>query len=204
MNNYDKMFYDEVNKLDHRPNLLVHVCCGPCSVYPLVLLNKYFNITIYYANSNIFPYQEYEKRIKTLEEYLKILNEDIKLIIPPYDKKFMAKLAPYATCKEGMERCAKCYSLRMLEAYNYAKKHNFEYFTTIMSISNHKNANYINRIGYNLEKRIGGVKYLYADFKKQSGIDNNRKMNKELNLYEQDYCGCIYSLNDYKKKLSSK
>ena len=203
MNNYDLLFQKTIDKLEGRPKLLLHVCCGPCSVYPLVLLNQYFDITIYYGNSNIFPYAEYQKRLAELEKYLAILDTDIKLIIPKYDPKFQAKLAEYGVMEEGKERCVKCYAMRMLEAYQYATKHNFDYFTTIMSISNHKNANYINIIGENLEKTFkSNVKFLYADFKKRGGIDKNCEMNAEVNLYQQAYCGCAYSLADYKTKTS--
>ena len=200
MNNYEKLFLNEVNSLEEKKSLLIHVSCGPCSVYPLILLSQYFNITIYYGNSNIYPYAEYLKRLDTLEEYLDLKEFDIDVIVPKYDNDFQKKLAKYANVKEGKERCCLCYGLRMHEAYLYAKKHHFDYFTSVMSISNHKNANYINRIGENLEREIGGVKYLYADFKKSGGIDKNRKLNNELDLYHQDYCGCVFSLRDYIKK----
>ena len=63
-----------------------------------------------------------------------------------------------------------------------------------MSISNRKNADWINEIGENLNNKYSNVKYLYADFKKGDGITLNDSMNKQLNLYHQDYCGCIYSI----------
>ena len=200
MNNYEKKFFNEVNSLSEKKTLLIHICCGPCSVYPLVLLSKYFKITIYYGNSNIYPYAEYEKRLATLEEYLKLKEFDIDVIVPKYDQDYQKKLAKYAHVKEGMERCCLCYAMRMKDAYLYAKENHFDYFTSVMSISNHKNANYINRIGENLEEKIGGVKYLYADFKKSGGIDMNRKLNNEINLYHQEYCGCVFSLRDLCKK----
>lgn len=200
MNNYEKKFQDEVNSLKEKKSLLIHICCGPCSVYPLVLLSNYFKITIYYGNSNIYPFAEYEKRLATLEKYLKLKEFDIDVIVPKYDDDFQLKLSKYAHVKEGMERCCLCYGMRMKDAYVYAKEHHFDYFTSVMSISNHKNANYINRIGELLESKIGGVKYLYADFKKNGGIDMNRKLNKEIDLYHQDYCGCAFSLHDYLNK----
>lgn len=200
MNNYNDLFKKELEKIEGRPSLLLHVCCGPCSMYPLELLSKTFDITIYYGNSNIFPYEEYQKRLDTLLEYLASINKDIKVIIPEYDDEYQKKLSEYANVKEGMQRCAKCYGLRMLEAYRYAINNNFAYFTTVMSISNHKNANYINYIGSLLEKKFGSVRYLYADFKKDGGIDINRIMNKEAKIYEQEYCGCVYSLRDYFQK----
>ena len=200
MNNYEKKFLNEVNSLEEKKSLCIHVCCGPCSVYPLILLSKYFKITIYYGNSNIYPFAEYQKRLATLEEYLRLKEFDIDVVVPKYDVEYQKKLAKYAHVKEGKERCCLCYAMRMRDAYLYAKEHHFDYFTSVMSISNHKNANYINRIGENLEAEIGGVKYLYADFKKSGGIDKNRELNDEINLYHQDYCGCVFSLRDYLKK----
>ena len=195
MNNYQKHI-KQINSLDHKPTLLLHVCCGVCSVYPLVYLRKYFDITIYFANSNIYPYEEYMNRLNALNTYLEYLNDPtIKIITASYDNdSYTKKLENLIDEPEGGARCKLCYKLRMEETFKYAKVHNYEYCTTIMSISNRKNADYINEIGEELEKEYLPVKYLYADFKKGDGITMNDKMNKELNLYHQNYCGCIYSM----------
>lgn len=192
--NYYKKHLEQIAQIKDRPSLLIHVCCGVCSVYPLIYLRQYFDISIYFANSNIYPYEEYLKRLDALNTYLKHLNDSsIKLIIPEYDNKhFMEHLFPLKEEKEGGKRCKLCYYLRMKEAFVYAKSNNYDYCTTIMSISNRKNADYINEIGMKLEKEFD-VKYLFADFKKGDGITLNEKMNKDLNLYHQNYCGCIYS-----------
>ena len=195
MNNYQKHL-KQINELKGRPTLLLHICCGVCSVYPLKYLSKYFKITIYFSNSNIYPYEEYLKRLNALYEYLNILNDDsIKLIIPEYDyDKYDEQLNKYKEEKEGGKRCYLCYQMRMEETFKYADKHKYDYCTTVMSISNRKNAEYINEIGEELNKKYPNTKYLYADFKKDNGITYNEKMNKELNLYHQNYCGCKYSI----------
>lgn len=194
-NNYQKHI-NQIKSLDHRPKLLLHVCCGVCSVYPLIYLRKYFDITIYYANSNIYPYDEFNKRLNALNTYLEYLGDkNIKLIVAPYNNEsFTEKLEPYASQKEGQDRCKLCYRLRMEESIKYAVKEKFEYFTTVMSISNRKNADYINEIGEDLEKKYPSIKYLFADFKKGDGITENDRMNKLLNLYHQNYCGCKFSI----------
>ncbi len=197
--NYNRLFKRELEKIKGRPTLLLHVCCAPCSVYPLVLLNKYFKIVIYYENPNIYSYDEYAKRLGELERYLDHLNTDMKLVIPPYDDDYQEGLKKYGPMKEGGKRCVYCYGKRMKRSYDYAAKNGFDYFTTVMSISNHKNADYINRLGKMIAK--GKTKYLFADFKKDRGIDINNKMNRELDLYHQDYCGCIYT---YKVSQSKK
>ncbi|MDO4198583.1 MAG: epoxyqueuosine reductase QueH [Erysipelotrichaceae bacterium] len=200
MNNYQKHI-KQIKELKGKPSLLLHICCGVCSVYPLEYLRKYFKITIFFSNSNIYPYEEYNRRLDALKTYLKILNDkDIVLIEDTYDNESYAqKLSPLKDEKEGGRRCYMCYGLRMERAYEYADRNHYDYFTTVMSISNRKNAEWLNEIGENLSKKYKYTKYLYADFKKNDGITNNEKMNKELNLYHQDYCGCIYSIRDNQK-----
>lgn len=194
MNNYQKHI-QQINNLVNRPSLLLHVCCGVCSVYPLIYLDKYFDITVYFSNSNIYPYEEFLRRLDALNIYLEKLNKNIKLVVAPYDNEaYDKKINIYKNEPEGGKRCKLCYEIRMDDSYKYAKKNNFDYFTTVMSISNRKNADYINQIGERLEKKYLNVKYLYADFKKGDGITLNDKMNKELNLYHQNYCGCKYSI----------
>ena len=195
MNNYQKHL-KQISELNNRPTLLLHVCCGVCSVYPLIYLRKYFDITIYFTNSNIYPYEEYMNRLKALETYLKKLDDhNIKLIVGDYDyEEYDKEICSLKDEPEGGKRCYKCYSLRMEKAFAYAAKYKYDYCSTVMSISNRKNADYINEIGEALSKKYPNVKYLYANFKKGDGITLNEKMNKELNLYHQNYCGCKYSI----------
>ncbi len=195
MNNYQKQI-KQINELKDRPTLLLHICCGVCSVYPLLYLRKYFKITIYFSNSNIYPYDEYLRRLDALNTYLKFLKDDeIKLVVGKYDYESYKKiLEPLKDEPEMGKRCKLCYSLRMNEGFKYASENNYEYFTTVMSISNRKNADYLNEIGEALENKNKDVKYLHADFKKGDGITKNEKLNKELNLYHQNYCGCEFSI----------
>lgn len=195
MNNYQKHI-KQISELTNKPKMLLHICCGVCSVYPLVYLRQYFDITVYFSNSNIYPYEEYLKRLDALNTYLEKLDDNnIKLIVAPYNyEEYDKKLNPLKDEPEGGKRCYNCYLLRMSETYRYASEYNFDYCTTVMSISNRKNADYINEIGKKLEALYPNVKYLYADFKKNDGITINKKMNKELDLYHQNYCGCKYSM----------
>ena len=197
MNNY-QLHLKEISELKGRPQLLIHICCGVCSVYPLQYLRKYFKITIFYANSNIYPYEEFEKRLNALKTYLEYLDDpEIKLIIAPYENEsYTEKISAYKDEPEGGKRCKMCYELRMEETFRYAMKHHYEYCTTVMSISNRKNADWLNEIGEKLEKKYPQVKYLHADFKKGDGITRNDALNRELNLYHQNYCGCVYSIRE--------
>jgi predicted adenine nucleotide alpha hydrolase (AANH) superfamily ATPase len=96
---------------------------------------------------------------------------------------------------EGGERCFVCYQLRLREAAKLACTHNFDYFTTTLSISPHKNAEKLNEIGEKLAAEYG-VTYLPSDFKKKNGYKRSIELSKEYNLYRQDYCGCVYSMRD--------
>ena len=197
MNNYQKHL-QQIKELTGRPTLLLHVCCGVCSVYPLVYLNDHFDITVYFSNSNIYPYEEFLRRLGALNQYLSVMKEkDIKVIVGRYDyDEFDKFLSLNKDEPEGGKRCYSCYERRMKEAFSYAHEYHYDYCSTVMSISNRKNADYINEIGEKLEKKYPDVKYLYADFKKGDGITLNERMNKELGLYHQNYCGCKYSKRD--------
>ena len=201
--NYHKVFKKEVETFDpaSRPTLLLHVCCGPCSCYPLTYLSKWFDITIYYANSNIYPAEEYAHRLATLKELLSYLKRDygyeIGLVVPPYEnEEYTKKLEPLKDEPEGGARCFLCYELRLEESYAYAAKHGFDYFTTVMTVSRQKNSQKLNEIGKTLSKKYPSTRYLYSDFKKEKGLEIGIEIRKKYDLYNQDYCGCVYSYQE--------
>jgi len=194
----------EIKKLDKKPSLLLHSCCAPCNAYPLELLVEYFDLTLMYNNSNIYPFEEYSRRLDELKKYVDFINNkynvNIKMIETPYiNEDFTKLLEPYKEQKEGQDRCKLCYKIRMNEAYKYASENNFDYFTTVMTISRQKNSIILNNIGIELSKLYPNTKYFISDFKKNKGIDKGLEIAKEHNMYRQDYCGCIYSYNSRKK-----
>lgn len=195
MNNYQKQL-KQISEIKGRPKLLIHICCGVCSVYPLQYLRQFFDITVFFSNSNIYPYEEFERRLDALQKYLAHLDDDsIRLIVDRYDNEnYTKQISVLKEEPEGGKRCYLCYRMRMEETFRYAQKHHYDYCTTVMSISNRKNADWLNEIGEQLEKEYPGVIYLHADFKKGDGITKNNLLNRELGLYHQDYCGCIYSI----------
>ncbi len=193
----------EIKNLDKKPTLLLHSCCAPCNAYPLELLVNYFDLTLMYNNSNIYPNEEYQRRLDELIKYVKFINNkynvNIKLLTTPYNNiEYNKILEPYKDQKEGLDRCKLCYRVRMDEAYKYASDNNFDYFTTVMTISRQKNSLILNEIGLDLAKKYSNTKYFVSDFKKNKGIDKGLEIAKEHNMYRQDYCGCIYSLNNRK------
>ncbi len=177
------------------PTLLLHSCCAPCSSYVLEYLSKYFKITVLYYNPNIFPEEEYIKRMNEQKKFISEINtiNKVTFMEDKYDPKEFFNIARGLEHeKERGARCHKCYRLRMEEAANIACKNNFDYFTTTLSISPYKDSKVLNEIGIELGKEYN-VKYLYADFKKKEGYKRSIELSKLYNLYRQDYCGCIYS-----------
>lgn len=188
-----KEFEEFLKGLKTRPKLLLHSCCGPCSSAVLELLVKYFDIDLYYYNPNIYPEDEYIKRLNTQKELLNKLDKNVRFIKCEYDHElFKNTVIGLEQEKEGGSRCKKCINMRMEQACKYAKDNKYDYFTTTLSVSPHKNSKMINEIGYKLEKEYN-MPYLYSDFKKKDGYKRSIILSKEFNLYRQDYCGCEYS-----------
>ena len=188
--------YKNINPLN-KPRLLLHACCGPCTSGVFDQLYPYFNITIIYYNPNTYPYDEYILRYKQLEILKNYM--DFELIFMDYnDEEFYSKVKGLEEEIEGGKRCEVCYKLRLEKTAQIAKEKGFDYFTSTLSVSPHKNADKLNKIGQELEN-IYNIKYIYSDFKKNEGYKNSIKNSKEYGLYRQDYCGCEYSLRDTKK-----
>ncbi len=184
-----------------RPTLLLHACCAPCSSYVLEYLTKFFKITIFYYNPNIYPEKEYNRRLNELKTFLKKQSYDtnITLIEEKYNKDDYDKaILGLETLGEKSKRCYACYKFRLEKAVIYAKEHNFDYFTTTLSISPYKVSDWINEIGSEFEKKYM-VNYLYADFKKKNGYKRSLELSSKFNLYRQDYCGCKYSMEAKKR-----
>ena len=183
----------DVSKLDRKPSLLLHVCCGPCSSYVLEYLSNYFEITILFYNPNIYPKEEYIRRKEEMEEFVSKAYPNTKYIIMDYnEKEFYDAVRGYEHLGERSERCFKCYELRLKKTVEYAKENGYDYFTTSLSISPYKVSSKLNEIGSNLEKEYG-INYLYSDFKKKNGYKRSIEISREYNMYRQEYCGCVYS-----------
>lgn len=190
--NYDKLMSEEISKLDgSKKKLLMHSCCGPCSSACIERLKDYFDITIIYYNPNIEPYQEYEKR---KSEQIRLLKEwHIDYLECDYDNKVFRDKTEYLENEiEGGKRCSVCFGIRLKYTAQKAKCLGYDYFTTTLTVSPHKNSQIINQIGERIGKYVG-IKYLYADFKKREGYKRSIELASKYNLYRQDYCGCLYS-----------
>ena len=194
--NYQKQLDKIIQGLGEKaPSLLLHTCCAPCSSYCIEYLSNYFNITVLYYNPNIYPESEY---IHRKSEQIRLIGEmktkySVKFIDCDFEsEKFYEAVNGMENCREGGERCFKCYRLRLTKAARVASQNGFDYFTTSLTISPLKNAGKINEIGEELANEYG-VKFLPSDFKKKEGFKRSIELSKEYNLYRQNYCGCVYS-----------
>ncbi|MCH5208463.1 MAG: epoxyqueuosine reductase QueH [Oscillospiraceae bacterium] len=193
--NYQYKLDELINSLGCTPRLLLHSCCAPCSSYCLEYLSQYFSITVLYYNPNISPKEEFIKRAEEqqrLISQMKVKNP-VSLVVDEYDaQEFFDAVKGMEHIKEGGERCFVCYRLRLGRAAEYAKKYNFDYFCTTLSISPLKNAQKINEIGEELSE-IYAVRFLPSDFKKKGGYQRSVELSREYDLYRQNYCGCVFS-----------
>ncbi len=191
IDNY-KDFLKYLDTIKTKEKLLLHSCCAPCSTWVIEKLMNYFDLTIYYTNDNIYPLEEYNKRLVEQIKFASLNN--IEVIHDYNDKDFYECVKGYESCLEGEMRCYKCYYLRLEKTAKKALELGFKYFSTTLSISPHKNSTWINEIGYDLES-IYNINFLYSNFKKQEGYKKSVMLAKELQMYRQDYCGCVFSKN---------
>ena len=202
--NYQKELDKVIQKLteDGRtPRLLLHSCCAPCSSYVLEYLSEYFSITVFYYNPNIYPPEEFGKRVEEQERLIRELpaKHSASFLEGPYEpERFYEMAKGLEQIPEGGERCFRCYRLRLLETAQMARAGGFDYFTTTLSISPLKNAQKLNEIGARLAEEYG-VPFIFSDFKKRNGYKRSTELSAEYGLYRQDYCGCVYSLRERRK-----
>ena len=196
--NYDKWMQEIIEKnqeLEIVPTLLLHTCCAPCSSAVIERLSKYFRITVFYYNPNIEPLEEYLKRKEEQKRFLSEVTTPYPISFLDCDyehEEFIQLSKGLENEKEGGPRCLKCYRLRLLKTALKAQELHFDYFGTSLTVSPYKNAQVLNQIGEELQKKFN-VKYLYSDFKKRNGYKRSIELSKDYHLYRQDYCGCSFS-----------
>lgn len=204
--NYQKSLLKTIDllaKTGQKPTLLLHACCGCCLTIPLKQLEPFFDVTIFYNNSNIYPIEEYHRRFDELKRYIKEINSKSKLVEFPYENdKFTNLLLPYKDEREGGERCKLCFQMRLEPGFKYASENHFDYFCTVMTISRYKNSQVINKLGNTLMQKYPTVKWLEADFKKDNGYQKSLEIVREHNMYFQQYCGCRFSYEAYLAKIN--
>lgn len=196
--NYQKVLDDKISQIKKngiRPSLLLHSCCAPCSSYVIEYLSDYFDITVFFYNPNIHPEEEYQKRVIEQREFIQNFPSvnPVSFVEAGYDvESFFDFSKGLESEPERGQRCTLCFSLRLEKTARYAALNGFDYYTTTLSISPHKNAQLLNSIGEMFGKQCG-VSFLNSDFKKKNGYKRSCELSIEYGLYRQDYCGCIYS-----------
>lgn len=191
----DKIIEGFVNE-SKTPSLLLHSCCAPCSSYVLEYLTKYFNITVFYYNPNIYPQTEFEKRLKEQERLINtaVYPNPVGLIVPKYDpQEFYVAAQGFENEREGGLRCSKCFSLRLEKTAAEAKRLSFDMFCTTLTVSPHKNAQVINALGINIGEKFG-IPFLVSDFKKREGYKRSIELSAKYSLYRQNWCGCEFAM----------
>jgi len=172
--------------------VLLHICCAPDATYPFFYLRgRHYKVTGFFYDPNIHPVTEYKKRLREVEQFSYIV--EMPLIIGEYDvKNWFRYIRGKEKEPEGGERCPLCYRMRLEKTAQIAKEKGFDYFTTTLSISPHKNSKWIFNIGEKLENEYG-VKFLKVDFKKRNGFKSSVVLSKYYGMYRQNYCGCVFS-----------
>ena len=169
-----------------RPTILLHVCCAPCATAPIERLQDEFEVTLFFSNSNVSPAEEYDRRLAGARKLAGRLA--LPLVADAYDHpRWLDHIKGLENEPEKGKRCEKCFEFNLARAAAYARDHGFELFTTTLTVSPHKPAATIFRIG----KAQGP--FLEYDFKKRGGFKRSTELSRLYELYRQDTCGCEFS-----------
>ena len=182
-----------------KPPLLLHSCCGPCSSSVLELLAQYFDVTVLWYNPNLYPEEEFIKRLDTQKQLIDAIGKDgvpAKLLILPWrSEEYFARVKGLENEPEEGRRCHECFRLRLYETAKTAKEQGFAWFCTTLTVSSRKDAVVINAIGREAAAEYG-VKWLPSEFKKREGNHRSIILSQKYGLYRQEYCGCVFSLKN--------
>ncbi len=179
-----------------RKKLLLHVCCGPCSTTALERLFPEYDVTVFFFNPNIAPEREYILRRDEAKRYaLEVFGSKVGFEEGAFRPDvFLEAVKGYENEPEGGRRCEICFRLRLEETARYARENGYSHFCTTLTVSPHKNALLINRLGEELARNYEGLTYLPSDFKKRNGFGRSVEISKKHELYRQNYCGCVFSM----------
>ena len=172
--------------------ILLHICCAPDASVPVPdLISEGWEVTGFFYGGNIQPFDEYLKRLEALK--ILVNHTGIKCEIADYNpNEWLEKISGLEDEPEGGGRCEKCFEAQLEAGALFAKKNGCENFCTTLTISPHKNVNLINNLGEKISVNNKLV-WLNRIWRKQNGFLRSIKASKELGLYRQNYCGCIFS-----------
>ena len=181
---------------EKHPRLLLHSCCGPCSSSVLEYLTQYFDVTLLWFNPNIWPQEEFDRRLEAQKKLVceMGLADRVHILEVPRDSSsWYEAVSGLEREPEGGVRCTECFRLRLREAARTAAEGGYDCFCSTLTLSRHKDPVRINAIGEELEKEYG-VRWLPSEFKKRGRELRSRQLCIQYDIYRQNYCGCEYSV----------
>ena len=175
-------------------NILLHICCGPCLIYPFSRLkDQGFKISGFYYNPNIYPVDEYHRRL----EGVKILSREFSLSVEYPEHQESDFFQAIGCQKDSPARCAICWSLRLKATAKQAKQDGFAAFSTTLLVSPYQNHELLKQLGSQIGQEAG-INFYYEDFR--PGFKQGQLEAKNRGIYRQKYCGCSYSEIEQCKK----
>ncbi len=180
-------------------SLLLHSCCAPCAgeIMEAVAASD-IDTTVYFYNPNIHPIEEYELRKEENKRYCEAL--DFKFIDADYDKdNWFDRIKGLEDEPERGERCTKCFDMRFERSALFAHENNFSLFATTLGISRWKDLDQVNNSGLRAANRYDNLAFWDFNWRKQGGSSRMIEISKREEFYQQEYCGCVYSLRDTNK-----
>lgn len=178
-------------------SLLLHCCCGPCAMYPIKsLIDDGYDLSMFWYNPNIHPEFEWNRRLDNLKKVSEHYN--LELLIKEGFMQEHWESKKYL--EEYKSRCQMCYDIRLEEVAKYASDNGFDSFTTSLLVSPYQQHDVISSIAEEKGNKYG-VEFKYFNFR--PGFREGQNMAREIGLYRQKYCGCIFSLeeSDFKEKI---
>lgn len=173
--------------------ILLHVCCAVCAAGAIDKLKKDNEVVLLFCNSNIYPEEEFEKRL--LNARIVSKEFDVELIEGEYEhKRWLEFIKGLEGEPEKGKRCLKCFEFNLRKTAEKAKRLGIDNFTTTLTISPHKDSKKIFEIGKKIGEEIG-ARFLEVDLKKEDGFKKSNELAKKHNLYRQNYCGCEFSMS---------
>ncbi len=182
---------------DRKPRLLLHSCCGPCSAPVLEFLTRFFRVTLFWYNPNIYPEQEFDRRLNAQLQLIEGmgLRDDVKVqVLPRESEQWYRATEGLENEPEGGVRCTECFRLRLRETARFASEQGYDCFCSTLTLSRHKDPVRINALGERFAEEFG-VQWLPSEFKKHGGELRSRQLCEQYGIYRQNYCGCEYSLD---------
>ena len=181
-------------------SLLLHSCCAPCAgeIMEAVAASE-IKTTVYFYNPNIHPIQEYELRKEENKRYCQKLG--FNFIDADYDKdNWFKRIKGLENEPERGERCTKCFDMRFERSALYAHENNFSLFATTLGISRWKDLDQVNNSGLRAADRYSDLNFWDFNWRKAGGSPRMIEISKREEFYQQEYCGCVYSLRDTNKR----